>query len=120
MIMTCTIRVTGFIPAAGKEVAFMLDMSGCRYGSGLIVDPKTLDLDLSDEAACAAGVSLLEVEATGLAAIQACERMNLSFGNAFVMTGTEEEKEAVLQLFEIANVECTFSIEPVKRQLKAC
>jgi hypothetical protein len=95
MTQACTINVQGFLASGDRQVAFLIELIGSNFLDGILVKPSSLNLELSDEEAISAGVSLIESEATGLEAVVACELMNKHFASGLVLVESSDEQEAI-------------------------
>lgn len=117
MTTTHSIQVSGCLRDPDQEVAFILNMSGCRYGGAILVKPSSLNLELAEEDAIDVGVSSIEAEAEGIDAFTACERLNKHFGNHFVQVDSYREFLAIQRLFDHADADVGFNLS-VKKSIK--
>lgn len=91
---------------------FPIEIGAAVPGTSMSVIVKPFASPVALDAACEEdlGLSLLEAEATGLAAEKVCEQLNVFYAGRRVNCSCAAEVEAVVGLFQAAGVELEFSL----------
>lgn len=91
---------------------FPIEIGAAVPGASMSAIVKPAASPVALDAACeeGLGLSLLEAEATGLAAEKVCEQLNAFYAGRRVNCSCAVEVEAVIRLFEAAGVELEFSL----------